>query len=266
MQGQVTREAAPATIAGLTTRWLGRRYEHHATCGSTNDLAAGMARAGAPAGLVVAADAQTAGRGRMGRTWHSPAGEHLYFSVLLRPGRRAADIPPVTLLVGAVVAEVVAALGVMPRLKWPNDVQVVDAAGRVRKLAGILTEMTSAGDAVEHAVIGVGLNVNGVDFPGELAERATSLRRELGRTVDRGALLASLLNALEPALDDYERQGPAAAVQAFGKYSAFPAPCRVTTAGAPLAGTALGVEADGALLVRDDSGRVHRVLSGELLP
>jgi BirA family biotin operon repressor/biotin-[acetyl-CoA-carboxylase] ligase len=265
---QSTEQVAPATatIAGLTTRWLGRCYEHHAVCGSTNDVAAGLARAEAPAGLVVAADGQTAGRGRLGRTWHSPAGEHLYFSVLLRPARRAAEIPPVTLLAGAVIAKVVAALGVTPRLKWPNDVQVVDSDGRPRKLAGILTEMTSAGEAVEHAVIGVGLNVNGVDFPGELAERATSLRRELGRPVDRAALLASLLNALEPALDDYERQGPVAAVQAFGAHAAFPAPCRVTTAGAPLAGTALGVEADGALLVRDDSGRVHRVLSGELLP
>jgi len=261
-----TSDNATAPIAELTTRWLGRQREHHAVCGSTNDVAAARARTGAAAGLVVTADAQTAGRGRMGRTWHSPAREHLYFSLLLRPGRRAADIPPVTLLVGAVVAEVVAALGVTPRLKWPNDVQVMDGSGRPRKLAGILTEMTSAGDAVEHAVVGVGLNVNGVDFPGELAQRATSVRRELGRAVDRDALLAALLNALEPALDDYERRGPAAAVQAFGARAAFPAPCRVTTAGPPLVGTALGVEADGALLVRDDGGRVHRVLSGELLP
>src|SRR5215813_10178127 len=91
-----------------------------ATCGSTNDVAAARGRAGAAAGLVIAADAQTAGRGRLGRTWHSPAGENLYVSLLLRPARPAAQIPPLTLLAGAAIARAVEALGVAPRLKWPN--------------------------------------------------------------------------------------------------------------------------------------------------
>jgi BirA family transcriptional regulator, biotin operon repressor / biotin---[acetyl-CoA-carboxylase] ligase len=251
----------------LTTRWLGRSFEWHAACGSTNDLAAERARAGAPAGLVVAADAQTAGRGRLGRSWHSPAGDNLYFSVVLRPARPAAEIPPLTLLAGGAVARALAELGLAPRLKWPNDVELLDEAGRRRKVAGILTEMASAGASTSHVVVGVGINVNGLELPPEIAERATSLRRAFGHPVDRAELLAAVLGALEPLCEDFDRRGPAAAVEAFEAYAALPAPCRVTVPGHPnerLAGLALGIEPDGALRLRDEAGQIHRLISGEL--
>jgi BirA family transcriptional regulator, biotin operon repressor / biotin---[acetyl-CoA-carboxylase] ligase len=293
--------------ARLSTRWLGRAFEWHAECDSTNDLAAERARAGAPSGLVVAADAQTRGRGRLGRTWHSPAEDNLYVSILLRPTRPPAEIPPLTLLVGGAVAEALAKLGLAPRLKWPNDVQLIDQprepsegshtlprqtppsagspggsarlgwhearlrprddVGRLRKVAGVLTEMATVGPNALHVVVGLGLNVNGLEFPPELADRATSLRRALGRKVDRLDLLAALLDALEPLYDDFEQRGPAAAVAAFQAYAAFPARCRVTAPGQPgdrLEGVALGVDADGALRLRDDTGQIHRVISGEL--
>jgi BirA family biotin operon repressor/biotin-[acetyl-CoA-carboxylase] ligase len=253
--------------ARLATRWLGHAFEWHAACGSTNDLAAERARAGAPAGLVVAADAQAAGRGRLGRTWHSPAGENLYLSILLRPTRPPAEIPPLTLLVGGAVAGTLAALGLTPRLKWPNDVELLDDAGRRRKVAGILTEMASAGPSALHVVVGVGLNVNTLEFPPEIAERATSLRWALGKQIDRIELLASLLGALEPLYEEFERRGPAAAVEAFEAHAAFPARCRVTAPGQPgdrLEGVALGVDGDGALRLRDETGQIHRVISGEL--
>jgi BirA family biotin operon repressor/biotin-[acetyl-CoA-carboxylase] ligase len=251
----------------LSTRWLGRAFEWHAACTSTNDLAAERARAGAPTGLVVAADAQTSGRGRLGRTWHSPADENLYLSILLRPRRPPPEIPPLTLLVGGAVAGALAKLGIAPRLKWPNDVELVEETGRRRKVAGILTEMASAGASALYVVVGVGLNVNGLEFPPELADRATSLRRALGQKIDRLDLLASVLNVLEPLYEDFERRGPAAAVAAFEAHAAFPARCRVTAPGHPgdrLEGVALGVDADGALRLRDDTGQIHRVISGEL--
>jgi BirA family transcriptional regulator, biotin operon repressor / biotin---[acetyl-CoA-carboxylase] ligase len=253
--------------ARLGTRWLGHAFEWHAECASTNDLAADRARAGAPAGLVIAADAQTAGRGRLGRTWHSPAGDNLYVSILLRPTRAPAEIPPLTLLVGGAVACTLGGLGLAPRLKWPNDVELVDETGRRRKVAGILTEMASAGASALHVVVGIGLNANGLEFPPEIAERATSLRRALGRQIDRVALLAALLDALEPLYEEFERRGPAAAVEAFEAHAAFPARCRVTALGQPggkLDGVALGVDADGALRLRDETGQIHRVISGEL--
>jgi BirA family transcriptional regulator, biotin operon repressor / biotin---[acetyl-CoA-carboxylase] ligase len=255
---------AESVGAALATRWLGRRFEWHARCASTSDLAAERARAGAPAGLTIAADTQTNGRGRLGRSWHSPAGENLYFSLLLRPRRAAAEIPPLTLLAGAAIAQALAPLGVAPRLKWPNDVQLVDGAGRRRKLAGVLTEMASAGERVEHVVVGVGINVNTTAFPDELAEGATSLRVALGQPqqpIDRTRVLAAVLNAFEPLYDEFERRGPAVAVEAFGAWSALPERCRIDDR---LQGVALGVDPDGALRLRDDAGQIHRVISGEV--
>jgi BirA family transcriptional regulator, biotin operon repressor / biotin---[acetyl-CoA-carboxylase] ligase len=284
----------PAALAArLHTRWLGRAFEWHAECGSTNDLAAERARAGAPAGLVIVADAQTAGRGRMGRTWHSPADENLYLSIVLRPARPPSEIPPITLLAGAAVARALQTFGLTPRLKWPNDVELVDQVqepwegsralprrtppgearlrpretGRRRKVCGVLTEMASAGGSALHVVVGIGINANAVDFPPEIADRATSLRRALGRAVDRVQLLAALLDAFEPLCGEFDRRGPAAAVEAFEAHAAFPAPCRVTAPGRPgerLEGIALGVEPDGALRLQDQTGHIHRVISGEL--
>src|SRR5215467_4253367 len=127
--------------------------------------------------------------------------------------------------------------------------------------------MASAGTSALHVVVGVGLNVNGLEFPLELADRATSLRRALGQRVDRVALLAALLDRLEPLYEEFERRGPAAAVAAFEAHAAFPTRCRVTALGQPgdrLEGVALGVDADGALRLRDETGQIHRVISGEL--
>lgn len=254
---------ADRVTAALATRWLGRAYEWHPVCESTSNLVAARARAGAPAGLVIAADAQTVGRGRLGRSWHSPAGESLYVSLLLRPDRPAAEVPPLTLLAGAAIANAIAPLGVAPRLKWPNDVQLVDGGGRRRKLAGVLTEMASAGERVEHVVVGIGINVNNTAFPSELADRATSLRAALGRPIDRAGVLAAVLASFESLYEEFERTGPAVAVAAFTGYAALPQRCRVDDR---LEGLAVGVDPDGALRLRDDSGQIHRVISGEVQP
>jgi BirA family biotin operon repressor/biotin-[acetyl-CoA-carboxylase] ligase len=258
----------------LRTRWLGRAYEWHEDCASTNDLCAARGRSGAPDGLVVAADAQSGGRGRLGRTWHSPPGENLYLSLLLRPRRPAAEIPPLTLLAGAAVARALEGLGARPRLKWPNDVLLAgDEGGPPRKVAGILTEMSSEGERVGHVVVGLGLNVNTVEFPADIAGRATSLRRALRAPgpLDRAPLLAAVLAAFEPLYDEFCAGGPAVAVAAWQRHAALGGRLRV--AGAPgsgrdggLEGVALGVDPDGALRLRDDAGAVHRVLSGEVLP
>jgi BirA family biotin operon repressor/biotin-[acetyl-CoA-carboxylase] ligase len=252
--------------ARLGTRWLGRAYEWHAACESTNDLAAARARTGAPAGLVVATEQQSAGRGRLGRSWHSPAGENLYLSIVLRPTRPAHEIPPLTLLVGAAVARALAGLGLRPRLKWPNDVQLV-VEGAARKVAGILTEMSSEAGRVGHVVVGLGLNVNGRAFPADLAARATSLRLAAGRTFERAAVLAALLEELERLCEVFEAAGPAAASEAWQPFAEVGARCRVSAPGAPgaeLEGTMVGIDADGALRLRDDAGHIHRVLSGEI--
>lgn len=250
--------------ARLTTARLGRAYEASVVCESTNELAARRARAGAPEGLLVVADSQTGGRGRLGRSWFSPPGENLYFSLLLRPRLVAVELPPLTLLTGVVLARALGMLGVTPRLKWPNDV-LVDQAGKPRKLVGILTEMATERDRIKHVVIGVGVNVNGTRFPDELADRAGSLRTVTGRTHDRGALLASIANAFEPAYDKALSGGAASFLPSWRTFAALPRPVRIDRPGGLLEGLALDIDPEGALSVRDEAGKVHRVLSGEIL-
>jgi nicotinate-nucleotide pyrophosphorylase (carboxylating) len=275
----------------LTTRWLGRPCVCLPTCASTNDVAAERGRAGAGEGLVVLAESQSGGRGRLGRSWHSPAGANLTFSVLLRPARPPFEVPPLTLLAGAAVAEALATLGVVPRLKWPNDVQLVPRSERAqadearpgdawpsqarpgeappseaqpKKIAGILTEMASEGDRVGHVVVGIGINVNDTALPPDLAGRATSLALATGRTFDRTDVLARVLRVLEQAYDDFRANGTAAAVRWWAKYGALGARCRVRIGERELDGVTLGIDPDGALRVAGDDGHVHRVVSGEI--
>jgi BirA family biotin operon repressor/biotin-[acetyl-CoA-carboxylase] ligase len=162
-----------------------------------------------------------------------------------------------------VLARVLSTLGLSPRLKWPNDV-VVDQGGQPRKLVGILTEMATERDRIKHVVVGIGVNVNGTQFPPELADRATSLRLLTGRTHERAALLAAIANAFEPAYDLALATGAESFLRAWRTFAALPRPCRIERPAGRLEGTALDVDAEGALLLRDRSGEVQRVLSGEL--
>jgi BirA family biotin operon repressor/biotin-[acetyl-CoA-carboxylase] ligase len=255
----------PARLeSALRTRRFGRSYRLLSSCPSTNDEVATLARQeAAPEGLVVVADAQTGGRGRLGRSWHSPAGQNLYLSILLRPSMPPWMVPPLTLLVGAVAASALEEAGVAPRLKWPNDVLLATAAGP-RKVAGILTEMASEREHVRHVVVGVGINVNTTAFPPELVDRATSLFLATDRLFDRGTLLAALLNAFEPAYDEFLAGGAEVAIARWRKYADLGRRCRIEREGVVIEGTTVDVDSEGTLHVRDDAGRVHRVLSGEL--
>ena len=183
--------------------------------------------------------------------------------MLLRPVRPPVEVPPLTLLAGAAVAAAIAPFGVQPRLKWPNDVQLV-VREEPRKVAGILTEMASEGDRVGHVVVGIGLNVNETALPPELASRATSLALTTGRTFDRVAVLGAVLAALEDAYDDFRTHGPAAAVRRWPLYGAIGTRARVRVGEHDLEGVVLGLDPDGALRIAGDDGRVHRVVSGEI--
>jgi BirA family biotin operon repressor/biotin-[acetyl-CoA-carboxylase] ligase len=171
----------------------------------------------------------------------------------------------VTLLAGAALAEALRTLGgLRPQLKWPNDVELPGPEGP-RKVAGVLTEMASDRDHIRHLIVGIGLNVNTTAFPPALSGRATSLRLATGRTFDRGVVLARLLDAFEAAHDRMRAGGGAAAiVTAWRAHARLGHRCQVDQDGATLSGVALDVGLDGALAVRDDQGRVHRILSGEL--
>jgi BirA family biotin operon repressor/biotin-[acetyl-CoA-carboxylase] ligase len=257
-------ELAPARVrALLRTRRFGHAYRFLLECGSTNDEAARATQA--PEGLVVAADAQHGGRGRLGRSWHSPAGENLYVSLLLRPALPPERLPPLTLMAGAALARAVSEGGITARVKWPNDL-LLDTPAGPRKLAGILTEMASDRQRVRHVVVGVGLNVHTAAFPAELATRATSLALHTGRAHDRAVLLCGFLAAFEELYDHALVHGPGETLALWRSFAGLPRRVRHEGDGRVREGLAVDIDPSGALLIRDDAGVLHRAVSGELVP
>ena len=238
---------------------FGRHLSWHEEVGSTNDLAAAAAEGGAPEGLVVAANTQSTGRGRVGRSWSSPAGAGLYVSVVLRPTGPALGL--LTIAAGVAIAEGVhAASGLETCVKWPNDVHVGS-----RKLAGILAEAGSSAGAVDHVVLGFGINIRRAAYPPDVAARATSIESELGRNVDRGLVLAECLAAL---WNRYRmlQSGAAHDVTAAWRRRAAPHMGRMVgwdVDGRAHQGRAEDIDATGALLVRVDD-QIVRVISGEV--
>jgi BirA family biotin operon repressor/biotin-[acetyl-CoA-carboxylase] ligase len=247
-------------------RGLGSPLLYFATIGSTNDVAAALAADGGREGAVVLADAQTAGRGRRGRTWFSPPGSGLYVSVVLAPSRARLDperaTSLLTLAAGVAIAEAIQTVtGLGPDLKWPNDVFV----GR-RKLAGILAEgVGAAGAPALQVVLGYGINVGPMACPPELADRATSLESELGRPIDRAAVCVDTLAALAARYDDLLEGRFDAILDAWRRRAPAHRGTRVSweTASGTQSGITHGIDERGALLVRVGE-RVERIVAGEL--
>jgi BirA family biotin operon repressor/biotin-[acetyl-CoA-carboxylase] ligase len=189
----------PADLAQALDRTRARRGRfgepayYFSEIGSTNDIASSLAGNGAPEGAMVVASAQTAGRGRLGRQWHSPLGAGLYVSLVFR----SPQVTPWLTLTGgvAVASGITRGTGLPVEIKWPNDVVVSGsaAAAKRRKLAGILAEATSGPGGVLHVVLGFGINLKAAAYPIELADRATSIEVELGREVDGAAVLVETL-------------------------------------------------------------------------
>jgi len=251
------------TVA-LTTSWLGRTLVSKASTSSTNSDAAELGRSGAPEGTVVIADAQTAGRGRLGRTWVSKPGMNLYMSVLLRPTIVPAAAPQLALVAGLAVAESLEAEDLAPTIKWPNDV-LLDG----KKVCGILTELEAEADRVEFVVVGIGVNLNSelADFPPELHERATSMLIAAGRRIDRAAFTALLLARLERCYERFRSEGFGALSKEWAARSALTGrDITVDGAGGLVKGSYAGIDSEGALLLKEpgEDGRVHRVLAGDV--
>jgi BirA family transcriptional regulator, biotin operon repressor / biotin---[acetyl-CoA-carboxylase] ligase len=259
-----TRDLTADHLAPLLhTRWLARPYEFLASCGSTNDEVSTRAAADAKEGLVVATDQQSKGRGRRGRSWHSPAGQSLYFSILLRPALPAPQVGPLPLLAGATLARALDGLGFAPRLKWPNDVLLETPEG-LRKVAGILAEMATESGRVRHVVLGVGINVNTREFPPELAAYATSLSHGRGGDIDRLAVLAGFLHAFEPAYEEFVAAGPGPALSSWQEFAFLGQECWVDSGSGRIEGIAEGVDGSGALLMRTPDGALVPVHAGEI--
>jgi biotin-[acetyl-CoA-carboxylase] ligase BirA-like protein len=257
----------PLTELTPRTRWLGQRLEVHAEVDSTNLVAERRALEGAPDGLVVIADRQSAGRGRLGRSFFSPGGRSLYLSALLRSALPMEQMHRQVFAAAVAVAE--CARAQLParcaiEIKWPNDV-LIDG----RKTSGINLPVHLEIGREPFAVLGVGVNVNLAqeELPEELAAIATSLRIAAGKPLDRVAFGEELLARLESELD-HVRAGRFGSVLERFRKSFRMAGRRVRIGGPGLAreviGTVHGVDEDGALLVEPEGGAVERVLAGDV--
>jgi BirA family biotin operon repressor/biotin-[acetyl-CoA-carboxylase] ligase len=256
----------PLDDLNFRTRWLGRRLDVYRCVDSTNRIAEQLSLAGAPEGTLVLADAQSAGRGRLGRSFFSPGGRSIYLSALLRP-REAPEALHRYIFVAAVsVASAVRALlppNVDVAIKWPNDVQIDG-----RKTSGINLPARIEGGRVVSAVLGIGVNVNvrEEEFPPELKGIATSLQIAMGARIDRVGFAQRLIEALERDIDRFRAEGFGPVLEAWRKFSRMQG-LRVRVGGPgvrrEIEGTVEGVDADGALLLRTDRG-TERVLAGDV--
>ena len=231
---------------------------------STNSRAKQLAAQGAPHGTVLIADHQTGGRGRRGRSFHSPAGSGIYMSVVLRPGCEPPELMHLTCAAAVAMCDAVeASCGIRPGIKWTNDLVV----GR-RKIAGILTELGIGPKGnLDYAIIGIGINCcqTESDFPEEIRSIAGSLHSVTGRPVDRAKLAAAMADALY-------QMDQALLSEKADMMDRYRADCItlgqsvsvVKADGAVRHGTALDLDGDGALLVRFDSGVTEAVASGEV--
>ena len=234
---------------------LGRPLMYQAVTGSTNDNALLAARSGAPHGSVFVADEQTAGRGRRGNTWHAAPGENLLFSVLLRPELELAQTSALTLAIGLALRDAVAPLiSDAPMIKWPNDLLVGG-----KKLAGVLVESQLQGERLQAVIVGVGLNVASREFPEEIAARATSLAVLGATSLEREPLLYSVLVAIAARVEDYQRSGVAGLL---GELNAADALRGRRVRVDAQSGVGVGLDEQGRLLLEDDRGVVHAILSG----
>jgi BirA family biotin operon repressor/biotin-[acetyl-CoA-carboxylase] ligase len=269
--------------AALVHQPLITRVEHFNVIGSTNDLARYWANEGAQEIALLSADEQTSGRGRQGRSWFTPRGSALAVSLLTRPAISPQRAMLLTMLAGlAVVEGIENATGLRLDLKWPNDVVAIDPPAGFNeqsrsinsslredstqplKVGGILTECSFQNDRIEHAIVGLGLNVN-VDFSqqADLRNSATSLMELKGESIDRLVVLKSIVTRfidLYPWLNDEVKLRDAwrARLMNLGRF------IRVQSGAEILEGFSEAVDVDGALILRTADGRVHRLLSGDV--
>lgn len=246
-------------LDGLQTDTLGRKIYHYKEIGSTNAQAKLEAERGAPDGSVFLAECQTAGRGRLGRGWASPAGEGIWMSLLLRPDAAPQAILPITLVTGLAVARALRQEGVDALIKWPNDIV---AGGK--KLCGILTEMSAEAEGIRHVVVGIGINVNTMQFPEELQVTATSLRLQSGREHSRKALVQRILLECEAAFSTLLNHGFEPMREEYRALSAtLDHAVQATGRTGTVQGIARDVTASGDLIIETDDGTVT-VTSGEV--
>ena len=249
------------TIADqIHTKWAGKTVHFARETDSTNLWIKRLAKEGASEGTLALAEFQSAGRGRLGRSWEVPEGTSVMMSILLRPKFEPQYAPTLTLVMGMAVAKAVKNLGFDVSIKWPNDVVVSH-----KKICGILTEMGVRDGKIDYAVIGVGINVNIREFPEEMADKATSLYLESGKEFDRSQIPGLVMEAFEKYYEKFAATCDLSGLKE--EYESILAnynqPVRVL-AKEPYEGVARGITDGGELLVEKTDGTIVAVSAGEV--
>lgn len=243
----------------LQTRWAGKSVHAYEACDSTNDIAWNLAQNGAEEGTLVVTEKQNKGRGRLGRSWSSPAGKNLLFSLILRPGWSPETLGRLTLTTAVSMTRAIRdETGVLSGIKWPNDLVYKGA-----KLGGILTEMSAEADRVKFCIVGIGLNLN--SDPSVLPEGALSLKKIIGQAVDRTGLLKSFLRHFENDYDTVRENRFEGIADEWRRFSETIGR-RVTAqlADRQIEGQAVDIDPQGCLWIRRDNGLQERVISGDI--
>jgi BirA family biotin operon repressor/biotin-[acetyl-CoA-carboxylase] ligase len=246
-----------------STRVVGREIQVFQTTTSTNDLVSRLAQDGAKQGVVVFAESQTQGRGRLGRRWISPARKGLWFSLLLRPDLSPQSATQLTVsAAAALVRAIESQTRLKPEIKWPNDILIGG-----KKVAGILTEMTAELDHVKDIILGIGIDVNleADELPPDLRDIATSLRIASGEKIDRAALAVAVLQELDRVYHLVESgQFESVAEEWRGRCQTLGREVSIRMGDRVIRGRAESLDSDGALLLRCSYGRLQRIIGGDV--
>lgn len=246
----------------MDTRWLGKTIVYKDTMDSSNTQAKRMGEDGAENGTLVVTDCQTAGKGRRGRSWVSPVGMNCYYTVLLRPDIPAEKASMITLVAALALAKAIKETAQLETLiKWPNDV-----IANGKKLCGILTESSTDLEYINYLVVGIGVNCNQTEFPDEIKETASSIRLETGRKVNRCQLLGSFLTYFERYYEIFLKTEDLSQLEE--EYNSLLVnrgrEVKIIEKGCERVLTAIGIDQNGALLVKDGEGRQEAIISGEV--
>lgn len=255
----------PAEITeGLDTKIFGKENIVYLNeIDSTNIKAKELAVMGAPEGTVVIAEKQTKGRGRRGRSWFSPSGDGIYASLILRPAMSPIELPRITLMTAVAVSEALLSLTQLKiRIKWPNDILV-----NGKKIAGILTEISTEMDEVDYIIVGLGLNVNTPyeSFPEEIRDEASSISMEMGRHFPRAPIVREYLRWYEKYYEMFKKRGFEPIMHRWKELADIAGEqIMVDVLGEKYVGEVLDVGNDGVLLLMDKEGTTHRIFSGDV--
>lgn len=246
----------------LKTRYIGRKIYHYKQVDSTNKEAKKLAIDGAAEGSIVISEEQTAGKGRLGRTWASPYGLGIWMSLILRPQITPVEVSKITLIAALAVSKTIQKVtGLKAEIKWPNDILI-----NKKKVCGILTEMSAEMDKINYIILGIGLNVNTEEFPEEIAHKATSLKIEGKKSYDRKELTQELLFEIENYYRLFTKQETVDKL--LEEYKAccvtLNKEVKIIRNGIEYIGKAVGLTENGELLVEKEDGELIHVFSGEV--